>query len=130
MSTGRIRRGLAAGAVTLAGAVLLALAGPGVGSAAAAAPCPGHKVRTLGFSTGKVVLYKKRGYVCAVTYSKTPGARKSMSVSVQARGSRPVRDKGNFTRLAGPVKVHSGHRCVWVKGSVGRGSVSTGWILC
>ncbi|MER7343938.1 hypothetical protein ABT390_00855 [Streptomyces aurantiacus] len=130
MSNARIRRSLAAGAAALVAAVLLALAGPGVGTAAAAAPCPGHKVRTLAFSTGKIVLYKKRGYVCAVTYAKRPGARKTMSVSVQARGSRPVRDKGRYTRLAGPVKVHSGHRCVWVKGSVGAGSISSGWILC
>jgi len=26
--------------------------------------------------------------------------------------------------------VHAGQRCVWVKGRVGRGSVSKGWILC
>lgn len=130
MNCGRIRRGLTTGAAALVAAVLLALAGPGVTAAQAAAPCPGHKVRTLNFSTGKVVLYKKRGYVCAVTYAKRPGARERMSISVQARGSRPVRDQGRFIRLAGPVKVHAGHRCVWVKGSVGRAKVSSGWILC
>ncbi|GHC43480.1 hypothetical protein [Streptomyces flavofungini] len=130
MKSGRIRLGLSTGTAALAAAVLLALAGPGVGAAEAAGPCPGHKARTLTFSTGKVVLYKKRGYVCAVTYAKNPGARKKMSISVQARGSRPVRDAGTFTRLAGPVKVHAGHRCVWIKGSVGRAKVSSGWILC
>ncbi|KUF17277.1 MULTISPECIES: hypothetical protein [Streptomyces] len=130
MNSGRIWRGLSTGAAALAAAVLLALVGPGVGAAQAAGPCPGHKVRTLPFSTGKVVLYKKRGYVCAVTYAKRPGTRQAMSVSVQARGSRPVQEKGRFTRLAGPVKVHAGHRCVWVKGSVGRAKVSSGWILC
>lgn len=130
MKSGRIRLGLSTGTAALAAAVLLALAGPGVAAAEAAGPCPGHKARTLTFSTGKVVLYKKRGYVCAVTYAKNPGARKKMSISVQARGSRPVRDAGTFTRLAGPVKVHAGHRCVWIKGSVGRAKVSSGWILC
>ncbi len=130
MKSGRMRRSVAAGAATLVAAVLVALVGPGAGTAAAAGPCPGHKARTLTFSTGKVVLYKKRGYVCAVTYAKRPGARQKMSISVQARGSRPVRDTGRFTRLAGPVKVHAGHRCVWVKGSVGRAKVSSGWILC
>jgi hypothetical protein len=53
-----------------------------------------------------------------------------MSVSVQARGNRPVVDRGRYTRRAGPVTVHAGHRCVRVKGAVGGGSVSSGWILC
>ncbi len=53
-----------------------------------------------------------------------------MSVSVQARGNRPVVDKGRYKHHAGPVTVHAGHRCVWIKGSVGRYSVSSGWILC
>ncbi|MEU5581442.1 hypothetical protein ABZ791_13815 [Streptomyces huasconensis] len=130
---GRIRRRLTLGAAGLAAAVLLALAGPGVGAAHALAvggPCVGHKVRTLPFSTGKVEVFKTRGYVCAVTTAKRAGARKTMSVSVQARGSRPVRDKGRYARRAGPVTVHAGHRCVRVTGSVSGRGVSTGWILC
>ncbi|MGA4841818.1 hypothetical protein [Streptomyces sp. G45] len=87
-------------------------------------------MRTLSFATGKVVLYKKRGYVCAVTYAKDPRVRKAMSVSVQARGSRPVRDRGNYLRHAGPVRMHAGHRCVWVRGAVAGRGVSSGWILC
>ncbi|MFD9907624.1 hypothetical protein [Streptomyces sp. NPDC059063] len=131
MNRVRIRRRLTTSAAALTAALLFALAGPGTGVAEAAAPlCPGHKIRTLPFSTGKVVLYKKRGYLCAVTYAKNTTSRKKMSVSVQARGSRPVRDQGQYVRHAGPVKVHSGHRCVWVRGSVGRSGVSTGWILC
>ena len=42
-----------------------------------------------------------------------------MSVSVQARGGRPVVDSGRFTHHAGPVTVHAGHRCVRFKGAVG-----------
>ncbi|MEI5103429.1 hypothetical protein RB200_39115 [Streptomyces sp. PmtG] len=130
MDSGRIRRRLTAGGAAVAAAVLFALVGPGAGTAEAAAPCPGNKVRTLPFSTGKVVLYKKRGFVCALTYARNTSVRKAMSVSVQARGSRPVRDAGRYLRVAGPVKVHAGHRCVRVKGQVGSGSISTNWILC
>ncbi|WP_282796021.1 hypothetical protein [Streptomyces sp. CC224B] len=130
MNSGRIRSRLAAGAAALAVALLCALAGPGAGTAHAASPCPGHKIRTLAFATGKVVLYKKRGFVCAVTYAKNTRGRKPMAISVQARGSRPVRDAGRYVRLAGPVKVHAGHRCVWVRGSVSGRGVSTGWTLC
>ncbi|MBA2950407.1 hypothetical protein [Streptomyces himalayensis] len=123
-------RGSALGTAVLTATVLLTLAGPGSGTAEAAALCPGRKVRTLPFSTGDVRVYKSRGYLCAVTFAKRPGTRKQMSVSVQARGSRPVRDSGRYTHHAGPVTVHAGHRCVWIKGAVGSGSVSSGWILC
>ncbi len=87
-------------------------------------------MRALPFSTGTVHVYKRDGYVCAVTVAQKPGARRVMSVSVQARGNRPVVDKGEYRLLAGPVTVHAGHRCVWLKGSVGGRSVSSGWILC
>nr|WP_206440064.1 hypothetical protein [Streptomyces scabichelini] len=121
---------MALGVAVLTASGLLSLAGPGTGDAEAAALCSGRKVRTLPFSTGSVQIYKKRGYVCAVTLPQRQGPRKYMSVSVQARGNRPVTDRGRFTRHAGPVTVHAGHRCVWVKGSVGSGSASSGWILC
>ena len=131
MSSGRIRRRLALGAAVLAASVLVGLVGAGTAQAqASAARCAGHKVRTLAFSTGKVAIYKSRGYVCALTLAKRPGARKTMSVSVQARGNRPAKDTGRYTHHAGPVTVHAGRRCVWVKGTVGRGSTSSGWILC
>ncbi|QEU94241.1 hypothetical protein [Streptomyces kanamyceticus] len=135
MSGSRIRRQAALGVAVLASAVLLVLAGSGVASAkpvkkTAKAACAGHKVRTLPFSTGRVEVFKSRGYLCAIAFDKRPGARKSMSVSIQARGSRPARDKGNYTHHAGPVTVHAGHRCVRVTGKIGRGGVSSGWILC
>jgi hypothetical protein len=87
-------------------------------------------VRTLPFSTGTVLVYKRGGYVCAVTRPKKPGAPRKMSVSVQARGNRPVVDEGKYAHHAGPVTVHAGRRCVWLKGQVGRGKFSSGWILC
>ncbi|MFE0131190.1 hypothetical protein ACFWY6_06355 [Streptomyces sp. NPDC059037] len=131
MGNGRIRRRLALGAAVLAASVLVGLIGAGTAQAqVSVARCAGHKVRTLAFSTGKVEIYKKRGYVCAVTVAKRPGARKTMSVSVQARGNRPAKDAGQYTHHAGPVTVHAGRRCVWVKGTVGSGSTSSGWILC
>ncbi|QDQ11661.1 hypothetical protein FH965_14675 [Streptomyces spectabilis] len=130
MKSGRIRRRVAGGAAAVAAALLFTLAGPGAGAAQAAPICPGQKIRTLTFATGKVVLFKKRGFVCAVTYAKSARNRKPMSVSVQARGSRPVRDAGRYVRLAGPVKVHAGHRCVWIKGNVSGRGISSGWILC
>jgi hypothetical protein len=128
VDSGAIRRRLALGVAVLTASGLLALVSPG--SAQAASYCSGRKVRTLPFSTGSVQVYKRSGYVCAVTFSKGHGSRKRMSVSVQARGSRPVLDRGSFAHHAGPVTVHAGHRCVRIKGSVGSGSVSSGWILC
>ncbi|MFB7243191.1 hypothetical protein CW362_27170 [Streptomyces populi] len=129
MDSGAIRRRLALGTAVLAAAGLLAFMSPG--SAQAASPfCSGRKVRTLPFTTGSVQVYKRSGYVCAVTFPGAHGSRKRMSVSVQARGGRPVMNSGRFAHHAGPVTLYAGHRCVRVKGSVGSGSVSSGWILC
>ncbi|WP_306320440.1 MULTISPECIES: hypothetical protein [unclassified Streptomyces] len=114
----------------LIASTLLVVGGPTVTGVQAASLCGGHHARTLRFETGRTVLYKSRGYVCAVTYAKRAGHRRAMSVSVQARGNLAVADKGRYTRHAGPVTVHAGHRCVRVKGSVGSKSVRTGWILC
>ncbi|MDG9714029.1 hypothetical protein [Streptomyces sp. DH10] len=130
MDSGPIRRRLALGLAVLTASGLLAVAAPGEAQAAASASCPGRKVRILPFSTGAVLVYKRGGYVCAVTLTKKPGVKRKMSVSVQARGSRPVVDAGRFAYHAGPVMVHAGRRCVWLKGRVGQGSISSGWILC
>ncbi|MFJ8540672.1 hypothetical protein ACIRFH_01410 [Streptomyces sp. NPDC093586] len=126
---GGIRRRLAAGAAVLTAAGLLAVAAPHE-VRAAAAPCAGRKVRALPFPTGSVLVYKRGGYVCAVTVPKKTGTKRKMSVSVQARGGRPVVDAGRYTYRAGPVTVHAGQRCVRVRGGVDRGAVSSGWILC
>jgi hypothetical protein len=129
VDSGAIRRRFALGLAVLTASGLLALASPG--SAEAASYCGGHKVRTLPFATGSVQIFKRGGYVCAVTLPRTQQYRKRpMSVSVQARGSRAVVDKGSFSHHAGPVTVHAGHRCVRVKASVASGSVNSGWILC
>ncbi len=126
---GRAIRGrLALGAAVLTAAGLLAVAAPG--DAQASDHCSGRKVRTLPFSTGAVVLYKRDGYVCAVAVPERTGTKRTMMVSVQARGGRPVVDEGRFAFHAGPVTVYAGQRCVWVKGRVGGGSVDSGWILC
>jgi hypothetical protein len=129
-----VRRRLALGAAVLAGAGALALVSPGSAQAATASAnastCAGREVRALPFSTGTVHIFRSGGYVCAVTVPDHPGVKRTMLVSVQARGNRPVVDKGRYAYRAGPVTVHAGQRCVWVKGQVGRGSVSSGWILC
>jgi hypothetical protein len=130
VDSGPIRRRLALGLAVLTASGLLAVAAPGEAQAAAFAHCPGRKVRTLPFSTGVVLVYKRGGYVCAVTLTKKPGVKRKMSVSVQARGNRPVVDEGRYSYHAGPVMVHAGRRCVWLKGRVGQGSVSSGWVLC
>ncbi|WP_030241188.1 MULTISPECIES: hypothetical protein [unclassified Streptomyces] len=130
MDSGPIRRRLALGLAVLTASGLLALAAPGEAQAAASAYCPGRKVRVLSFSTGTVLVYKRGGYVCAVTLAKKPGAKRQMSVSVQARGNRPVVDQGSYAHHAGPVTVHAGRRCVWLKGGAGAGKVNTRWILC
>ncbi len=126
---GALRRRTALAMALLTASGLLVVAGPAA-DAEAAGPCPGRKVRTLPFSTGSVQIHKRGGYVCAVTVAKKQGVRQWMSVSVRARGGRPVVDRGRFKYRAGPVTVHAGKRCVWVEGEVGRGSVSSGWILC
>ncbi len=128
MGSGAIRRRFVPVLAVLTASGLLAVAAPA--DAHAAAYCAGRKVRTLPFSTGSVVVYKRGGYVCAVTLAKNPGTKRKMSVSVQARGNRPVVDEGRYSYHAGPVMVHAGRRCVWLKGRVGQGSVSSGWILC
>ncbi|MEU1402230.1 hypothetical protein ABZ471_07665 [Streptomyces sp. NPDC005728] len=130
MDSGAIRRRVVLGAAVLAASLGFALAVPGTAQAAGDRSCGGREVRTLPFSTGTVHVYKRSGYVCAVTVPRDPGVKRVMSVSLQARGNRPVVDKGRYKYHAGPVTVHAGQRCVWVRGSVGRDSVSSGWILC
>ncbi|MFG3205433.1 hypothetical protein [Streptomyces sp. NPDC048192] len=129
-SSGGTRRRLALGAAVLAVTGALGLGTAGAAQAAPAGGCSGHEVRALPFSTGVTHVYKRDGYVCAVTVARNPGSARPMSVSVQARGSRPVVDTGWYRHHAGPVTVHAGHRCVWIKGSVGRPGISSGWILC
>ncbi|OXS36470.1 hypothetical protein [Streptomyces sp. XY006] len=130
MDSGATRRRLALGLAVLTASGLLAVVAPGEAQAASSAHCPGRKVRTLPFSTGTVLVYKRGGYVCAVTLAKRPGVKRTMKVSVQARGNRPVVDEGRYAYHAGPVTVHAGRRCVWLKGRVGAGRYSSGWILC
>ncbi|MFE9171652.1 hypothetical protein ACFYNZ_19375 [Streptomyces kebangsaanensis] len=129
MGSGAIRRRLALGVAVLTGAGMLALTAPGTAEAAAST-CSGRQVKTIPFATGSLHVYKRDGYVCALTLAKNPGPQRPMSVTVQARGNRPVTDKGRYSRQAGPVTVHAGRRCVRVAGSVGSQSVRSGWILC
>ncbi|MEV6172674.1 hypothetical protein AB0L99_31230 [Streptomyces sp. NPDC051954] len=127
MDSGAIRRGLALGMAVLTASGLLALAVPA--EAHAAAPCAGRKVRTLPFSTGAVHVYKNGRRICAVTLARNPGPKRTMSVSVQVRGHRPLAYKDKRTHRISTPLVYMGHRSVRVKGAVGGGSVSTGWIL-
>ncbi|WP_250298525.1 hypothetical protein OG204_12180 [Streptomyces sp. NBC_01387] len=128
----RVRRGVrrGAGALTAAAALALAFVGPGTQPAAAASGCPGHQVRTVPFATGQLQVYRSGQYVCAVTLARSPGPRRQMSVSLQARGARAVVDSGRFTRLAGPVKVRATHRCVRAVGVVSGKKGASGWMLC
>ncbi|MFD7336870.1 hypothetical protein ACFV98_12815 [Streptomyces violascens] len=120
-------RGLV-GLAVVAAAGGLVVFGPGGGSADAAAACAGRPVKTVGFSTGELRLYKGNGYACAVTAAKNPRARRQMSVAIQARGSAPAGDSGSYTRMAGPVTVHSGSRCVRATGAIAGSAVETGWV--
>ncbi|MFB7776526.1 hypothetical protein [Streptomyces bauhiniae] len=129
MDGGAIRRWAALGTAALSLSGVFALAAPGTAEAAAIGRCAGREVRTLPFRTGTVHLYRSNGFVCATTVPKRPGSG-ILLVSVQARGNRPVTDRGRYKHHAGPVTVHAGHRCVKVRGAAGRGTVSSGWILC
>lgn len=128
MSCGAIRRRLALGMAVLTTSGLLAVATP-TDAQAAAASCAGRKVKTLTFSTGSVQIYKRRGYICAITLPKRPGTKRHMRVSVKVRAFRPVVDQGRYAYRAGPVTVHAGQRRVWVEGAVGRASADCGrWL--
>ncbi|WP_405597899.1 hypothetical protein OG741_14845 [Streptomyces sp. NBC_01410] len=127
----RGRRLLAQGVAVFIAAGALTLAGPGASHAeAAVSTCSGRPLKTVKFPTGELRVYKNRQYACAVTVASRPGARRVMSISLQARGGRAAVDKGNFTRQAGPVTVHALNRCVRATGSIAGVSRSTGWILC
>lgn len=127
MKSGAIRRLVVGLAVTVA-AGGLSVAVPGQAQAADTS-CEGRKVRTFSFATGTVEVYKRDGYVCAVTLPKRPGVRQHMRVSLRAYGLQPVEDIGRYKYRAGPVTVHAGQRKVWIKGEVGRGTYDTeGWI--
>ncbi|MGW2208215.1 hypothetical protein [Streptomyces sp. NPDC001781] len=129
MDGGAIRRWAALGAAALSLSGVFALAAPGTAEAAAGGRCAGREVRTLPFAAGTVHLYRVNGFVCATTVARKPGSG-VLLVSVQARGNRPVTDRGRYRYHAGPVTVHAGHRCVKVRGAAGRSTVSSGWILC
>ncbi|MEV7613359.1 hypothetical protein [Streptomyces sp. NPDC089799] len=136
--TGRLTRALGVSVAGLGLAVAggLLTAAPAQAAQAREVPeataggCAGRLVRTLPFSTGEVRVFKSRTHVCAMTLPYRTGVRQHMSVSVQPRGGVPVADRGRFTRFAGPVTVYAVSRCVFVRGEVGAGSVSSGWILC
>ncbi len=102
MDSGAIRRRAGLGLAVLTGSGLLALAVPGTAQAADST-CSGREVKSLPFTTGTVHVYKRDGYVCALTTPDQPGRKQFMSVTVQARGNRPVTDKGRFTYHAGPA---------------------------
>ncbi|WSJ91293.1 hypothetical protein OG430_30810 [Streptomyces sp. NBC_01304] len=107
----------------------MSLVGPGTGTAQAAGRCKGHKVDTLWFSTGSVKIYRSGNKLCALTVAKRTGSKKPMMVSIQARGHRPVTISGKAKKYMGGVTVTAGRtRPVWVRGSVGAGKVSDGWL--
>ncbi|WP_308307527.1 hypothetical protein [Streptomyces sp. ISL-10] len=126
----RAARALARALAVLTAASALALAGPGLERAEAAAPCAGRLAKSVSFATGELRVYQSGQQVCAVTLARSPGPRRSMSVSLQVRGRHPETDSGRFTRQAGPVTVQPRGRCVKATGSVSGTSRSTGWILC
>ncbi|MFF3763013.1 hypothetical protein ACFYYR_02830 [Streptomyces sp. NPDC001922] len=121
------RRRTALGVVVLMVVGLAGLAGSGTAEAAAAR-CEGRKVKTLSLPGGRIHIHRTRLFACAFTVATDPGKRRKMSVSIQARGTRPRWDTGYYSHHAGPVRVAAGQRCVFVRGSVGGRSVSSGWL--
>ncbi|MER6786529.1 hypothetical protein ABT330_18250 [Streptomyces sp. NPDC000658] len=127
---GAAGRRLAVGLVLLIVSGLLAVAAPGAAQAASAGGCTGRKVRTLPFSTGSVQIFRDGGFVCAVTVQKHPGAKRLISVSLQARGLRAVSKSRRHTRSSPPARVYAGHRYVRVTGRVTGGSYRSVWFQC
>ncbi|MFF7276846.1 hypothetical protein [Streptomyces griseorubiginosus] len=123
MKSGAIRR-LAVGLAVTVAAGALGVAVPGQAQAADSS-CEGRKVRTFPFATGTVEVYKRGGYVCAITLPKRPGVRQHMRIYVRAYALQPVEDVGRYKYRAGPVRVHAGQRKVWIKAAVGRGKYDT-----
>ncbi|MGK5629559.1 hypothetical protein [Streptomyces sp. URMC 123] len=131
MSTGVARRRRTLGITAALATAAVALIGPGAAPAAAAPTgCPGHLARTLDLPNGQVRVYRSHTMRCAITYTRTPGVRTTMSVSIQARGGRPQVDSGRYTHHAGPVRASAGNRCVLVRGRVGDHVADSGWTLC
>ncbi|MFF1543925.1 hypothetical protein [Streptomyces sp. NPDC058291] len=118
------------GLILLIVSCLLAVASPGSAQAASSGGCAGRKVRTLPFSTGSVQVYRDGGYVCAVTVQKHPGAKRLISVSLQARGLRAVPKSRRDARSSPPARVYAGHRYVRVTGAVAGGSYRSAWFRC
>lgn len=114
----------------LVAALGLVLGGPAAGRADAATVCAGRPAKTVPFKTGELRVYKNRSYACATAVAKKPGPRRTMSVTIQARGGSPVVDQGKYTKQAGPVTVHALNRCVRASAKISGKSGSTGWILC
>lgn len=108
----------------------LVLGGPSAGRADAASVCAGRPAKTVAFKTGELRVYKNRSYACATAVAKKSGPRRTMSVTLQARGGSPVVDRGRYTKQAGPVTVHALNRCVRASATISGKSGSTGWILC
>ncbi|MGW5675664.1 hypothetical protein ACWEV4_11375 [Streptomyces sp. NPDC003860] len=141
-------RTVAYAVAVLVAATALVLSGPGVAPASAApavspgraapaddtvranALCTGRLVKAVRFRTGELRVYKNARYACAVTVAKSPGPRRAMLVSLQARGGRTVVDRGSFTHWAGPLSAYAHNRCVRAAGSVSGIGGATGWILC
>ncbi|MFC9732894.1 hypothetical protein ACFWGM_20615 [Streptomyces roseolus] len=109
---------------------LLALAGPGQGTAEAVSVCQGRPARTVSFATGELRLYRTRHYACALVLAKRPGTPRPMKVTLQPRGGRAAVVSGRWGRQAGPVTVHALNRCVRATATVSGRSAATGWILC
>lgn len=127
---GRPARSLGRAVAVLTATAALLVTGPGLESAAAAAPCAGRLAKSVSFSSGELRVYRSGQQVCAVTLARNPGIRRTMSVSLQARGGRAEVDEGRFSRQAGPVTVAPRGRCVRATGAVSGISRSTGWFLC
>ncbi|MCX5382316.1 hypothetical protein [Streptomyces sp. NBC_00083] len=109
-------------------AAALTVFGPTGGTADAAAACAGRPVKAVGLRGGELHLFKGNGYACAVTVADSAGARRQMSVTIQARGGAPAGDSGVYTQRAGPITVYSGTRCVRATGAISGSSAQTGWV--
>ncbi len=94
----------------------LTVAGPANAASSPIAVCGGgsyHEIDHIDLPGARVHLLYDGSTDCVVTWRNTPGARAEMSASIaKAPFTHWIKDSGNYTTYAGPVKVTAPGVCI------------------